>query len=178
ETGASSQHFKEKLRSVRNNSPKAFAELQPNLEDKLRGMRLLARVGQRQPMGAFSIGPEATKLLEGFGAKCALALHYRASGKIASESDRIMVIMRSNAQHLEEGTPQQLFDYLPEPASLAQGKFSVEDIIMFSSKYAEYENISGHYVTFRTLLFFLFVGNLEPGEIPEDKFYRPGFLRS
>lgn len=174
------QHFSEKVRATANNNPEILNELMPQ-EMRWRAWPIYTDVQSVVPATWKVDGPIVSKLALQFGAKCALALHFKKRGFALTPHGRIGVVWSTNAQILEQDVPQQLFELLPQRRSLGHGKDNSYGKFEYSSGAVVDGDATAHWVTFgNTFMYHLFAGSNLPAlkRIDQESVFSPGFLKT
>lgn len=119
------------IRAVGNNVPGLLTEMMPG-----RAAEKLERKRNNLPndVHLFRAGSILTRHILTFAAKLGFALHYEANGVCLPAVGGALVMWFSNLQALNGQIPQDLFNLLPSPSTLQQGKESVAD--QFACSYA------------------------------------------
>ena len=94
--------------------------------------------------------PMLNQSLQIFGAKLSKALHYEHTNKIVPKSGVIYVLWYSNYDRMTGNVPDTLINQLPEPKTLAQGKWNVSDQFEYSFIVSEDGKLGIYFATFQT----------------------------
>lgn len=168
------EHFERKLAQMSNNYPAILQSMAPTKQQRNRASNIL--YGDNETAGALSLSsPVISSAMHLYGAKLAFALHWKETGKIISQRERIGVLWFSNAQAFEDDIPQQLFDLLPDGETLEAGAFHVRDSFEYSSRRTTDSDATAHWVIFgQAFMYMLFVGeNLTMNTLDSDQVFRP-----
>lgn len=136
------------LRAVRNNVPGLLEEMAvPAAREK----HELGRLGlSRDQGGLLRIGgPIALRHLEVFGARLGMAMHFEQTGQILPPEGGVYVRIYANVEIAEGKIPEAVFDILPEPRTLAQGRKNVEQQFRYGVRATDDEKMTMSYASFR-----------------------------
>jgi hypothetical protein len=170
------------LRAVKNNVPGLLEEMQPHAaRAKLGAQRLGLSVGEG---GLLSIGgPIATAHMEAFGARMGLAMHFERTGQIVPPEGAVFVRIYSNVELFEDKVPREIFEILPESATLEQGRKTVGSQFRFGVEVTVEGSMTMSFTSFRQSFAILTITTvdlsaLSDGAIPEGaRAFRPGALQ-
>jgi hypothetical protein len=153
------RHFKKKVDALRNNQPLLFSELAPTRDQQALVNRFSKAVGSG--LAALNTsGPMVSNSVLKFGAKCAMALHWKQTSAIVRPDTDIGVLWFTNANAIAGSVPQDLFELLPNRRFMRQGKFSSEEVFEYSSGHVEEENSSAHWAILgNCVCLMMFVGS-------------------
>ncbi|MCA6104752.1 hypothetical protein [Bradyrhizobium australafricanum] len=131
------------LSAVANNIPELLREMELR-----RGAEKLARKRHNLPADThpLHVGPLLNAHLETFAAKMGFALHYEVYGTPIPMDGGVQPMWFSNVQALNDQIPNELFEMLPSPSTLRQGRKNVEGQFLYSYALAE----RGHMLYFAT----------------------------
>ncbi len=172
--------FKKYLVAVRNNIPGLLEEMMvPRASEKLARRRL--NLSESDDGGFLRLdGPIALTHLEVFAARLGLATHFEATGRPVSASGAVFVRVFSNVDLLEGRVPEEVFDILPPPTTLAAGRKTVIEQFKFATRAADTGGMSMSFAIFRqsfAVLAFTTNDLNALGKRPSGaKAYRPGAL--
>lgn len=177
---ADKQHFREKLRAVKDAFPNILTEMLP--DDRQRALISNMMDEEGRPFGALDVAsPTVRRLIHGYGAKCAFALHYLETKTVVPQDGAVAVKWFTNANAFMNEVPQQLFEMLPHAKMIGSGKQSSADIFQYGSGKTDDAECSAHWIVFgHAVNYQLFAGKRLPayGDIPSEDIFAPGFLRS
>jgi hypothetical protein len=173
------EDFLRGLSALRNNAPEVMAELLPSQEQRERLQRSGLFPPGFHPMNAG--GPLVNRAVGRFGAKLALALHYRITARIVPTSGGVALRWYTNWDHATQRFPADVAANLGPPSTLQQGSKSVEGQFAYASQAATDAPMSAHLATLRySIAIIAFVAHdvadLNVAEA-EQQVWRPGFLR-
>ena len=171
------QHWKELVGHLANNYPALLQSLKPTTRQLREVRRLSSELGT--DLGAFDLrGPSVSHNLLLFGAKCGLALHWHQKKAPLPPDGRVVVFLFSNDQAIQGDVPQHLFDQLPDPKTLQQGKKHAADRFQYASRATVDGASTAHWVTFgQAFAYNLFVGpRLKTGDVDASHILAPGCL--
>jgi hypothetical protein len=174
---AQTQHFSEQIRHMMNNYPEVYRALKPNVQQRIDVQKLSFKTGQN--LEALDLtNPRVYRALLLFGAKCGLALHWHETKQILPVAGNVGVILISNEQAFNGQVPRHLFDLLPEPRTLSQGSWNVEEQFSYASKRTVDGDSTAHWAIFgHAFSFNLFVGvGLKLAVLPAENVFSPGCL--
>lgn len=129
-----------------------------------------------------TVGPLINSYLTAFGARVALALHYELTREILPASGGVFIHWMSNHIIVDNQIPESFLAMLGPPATLRQGKQTLEDQFHYQSL-AEGQARSAHFAAFRVsfaVQAFVMRDYSEIAHVADDlpaKIFRPGFLR-
>lgn len=179
ETPVIKQEIRECIAGVGRNMPEVLEEMR--VERDLRGASF--KLGALPDAAAvLTIGPLIDSYLTAFGARVALALHYELTREILPESGGVFVHWMSNHAIVDNQIPESFLAMLGPPATLKQGKQTLEDQFHYQSL-AEGQSRSAHFAAFRVsfaIQAFVVRDFDEMAEANRDlpkKVFRPGFLK-
>lgn len=114
-------------------NPGLFLELQANSsqQEKFEIHRPKGLVGGG-PLNAS--GPLLNRSMQTFGAKLGKALHYEFTAKPVPKTGGVAVRWYSNYDLFTGDIPRDLIDYLGEPTTLQQGKWSVKEQFSYAGR--------------------------------------------
>jgi hypothetical protein len=142
------------LSAVSNNVPGLLEEMQVH-----RGAEKLARKHHDIPDDMHPLradGPILSRHILTFAAKLGFALHFEMTNDFIPSAGGVQVMWFSNLQAMTGDIPQELFDMLPNPKSLQQGRKSVGDQFKYSFAPGE----QGHMLYFAAFNTVVRVGRL------------------
>jgi hypothetical protein len=151
------------------------------VEKDLRGVPHDAHTALPDAAAVFSTGPLINSYLSAFGARVALALHYELTREILPASGGIFVRWMSNHVIVDNEIPESFLAMLGPPATLTQGKQSLEDQFHYRSL-AEGQARSAHFAAFRVSFAIQAFVLRDFNEIADaardlpERVFRPGFL--
>jgi hypothetical protein len=171
------------LQAVKNNIPGLLEEMQPPAARAKLGMQRLGL--SREQGGLLTIGgPIVLAHLETFGARLGLAMHFEQTGQIIPPEGGVFVRIYSNVDLLENKVPATVFDILPQPETLSQGKKSVEDQFRYGVREAEGGRMTMSFASFRLSFAVLAIASADLAffsndELPDGAIpYKPGALQA
>ncbi|MBJ7389735.1 MAG: hypothetical protein JHC92_09975, partial [Sphingomonadaceae bacterium] len=128
-------------------------------------------------------GPISMRYLRAFGARFGMAMYFCQTGKILPHDGGASARIYSNVDLVTGVVPDQLFDILPRPTTLATGKNSVESQFRYSSQKSDNEGMVIAFATFRMSFGLMAAAAndwaklVEPSFPPEAIPLKPGFLK-
>lgn len=139
--------FRKLLRGVRNNIPGLLEEMDIDNQGQLRQRALTAI---KEGAGFLAVGgPLVSKHMQAFAVKLGFAMHYQATNEIVPIGGGVAARWFSNVDRARDVFPQTIFELLPEPQTLKQGRLSVEDQFQFSLRCLEDKSMGVYLGTFR-----------------------------
>ncbi|MBY6136297.1 hypothetical protein KUV61_10705 [Nocardioides marinus] len=174
ESDYAAEHFAKRLEHLFKSHPEVRGELSPYRYQAKNATSVM------EGGGAMNLqGPIVSQALLLYGAKLALALHWKKTGLILPSHARIGVICFSNEQLFNGGRPSDLFDHLPEGQELRKGKNKSRHSFLFSSAKAEDSGATAHWAVFGDgIAYNLFVGEkLNVSVLPKENRFSPGCLQ-
>jgi hypothetical protein len=171
------------LRAVKNNVPGLLEEMAvPAAREK----HELKRLGLSRDQGGLLRvgGPIALRHLEVFGARLGMAMHFEQTGHIIPAEGGVYVRIYSNVDLAEGKIPDTIFDILPQPRTLAQGKKNVEQQFSYGVRATDDERMTMSFASFRLSFAALSFASMNLGAFrsgddlpPEAVPFRPGALQ-
>lgn len=154
-------------KAVRNNIPGLVEELLDLDKTKL----ALAMKGRRMPVDGNPLnasGPILTDIINTFGLKLGLALHYLHTSKVVPPEGGVAVRWYSNADMFDERIPLEAMREVLGPAqTLKQGKWEVSQQFAYASATVEDGAAGAYYVWFRQSFSILCAVALDRSALPE-----------
>ncbi|WP_368946511.1 hypothetical protein [Pseudophaeobacter sp. A-200-2] len=172
---SATEHFDKKLAHLTKTQPEVIEELRPTRR-QLRQAESALHDG-----GALNLqGEIASSALSLYGAKLAIALHWRKTQQILPKNAQIAVYCISNERLFDNSVPPHLFELLPDGEELRQGKNRSKYPFFFASGKAEDTSATVHWATFgQAIAYNLFVGgNLDLTSVPARQLFFPGCLQT
>ena len=123
-----------------------------------------------KPLGGGPInanGPLLNQSMQIVGAKLCKALHYQHTNKIVPKTGVIYVRWYSNYDRITGSIPDTLINQLPEPRTLAQGKWNVSDQFEYSFNVSEDGKLGIYFATFQQSFAICGFVSSERGILPE-----------
>ncbi|MBR0963016.1 hypothetical protein JQ554_02890 [Bradyrhizobium diazoefficiens] len=147
DTSVQRRDFLKILSAVSNNIPALLTEMHiPRAAGKL------ARKSHGLPESMHPLranGPLLNRYILTFAAKLGFALHFETMSEVVPAAGGVQVMWFSNLQAMKDDIPQELFDLLPGPKSLQQGRKGVGDQFKYSIATGE----KGHTLYFASFNF-------------------------
>jgi hypothetical protein len=178
-TPAVKQEIRGCFAGVSKKMPEVLKEIR--IEKDLRGASF--KLGALPDAAAvFTTGPLINSYLTAFGARVALALHYELTREILPVSGGVFVHWMSNHAIVDNQIPEAFLAMLGPPATLTQGKQTVEDQFHYQSL-AEGHARSAHFAAFHVsfaIQAFVMRDFDEMAHVARglpQRIFRPGFLR-
>jgi hypothetical protein len=178
-TPAVKQEVRECFAGVGRKMPEVLEEM--HVAKDLRGASF--KLGALPDAAAvLTTGPLINSYLTAFGARVALALHFELTREILPESGGVFVHWMSNHAIVDNQIPESFLAMLGPPATLKQGKQTLEDQFHYQSL-AEGQARSAHFAAFRVsfaVQAFVMRDHNEMAHVADDlpaKVFRPGFLK-
>ena len=134
------------MAALQRDVPGFLEELRPpRASEKL----MLRRLGVTSGGGLRIDGPIALSHLEAFGARLGFAMHFEATGMLVPPEGGVAVRVYSNTEIFEGKLPEEIFEHLPKPDTLRQGKINVEEQFLYSVIKTDKSQMSMSYASFR-----------------------------
>jgi len=119
-------------------------------------------------------------ILEAFGARVGLALHYKLTGQVLSEAGGVWVRVFTNVENIRgEALPEELSDVLgPSLALMQKGLRAEEDFQVALRRLDDHAGTTA-FASYRQSFASLSVAYPDASDFPrmlQDELYRPGFL--
>ena len=111
--------------------------------------------------------PMLNQSLQIVGAKLCKALHYKHTNQIVPKTGVIYVRWYSNYDRMTGNIPDTLINQLPEPRTLAQGKWNVSDQFEYSFNVSEDGKLGIYFATFQISFAICGFVTLERDFLPE-----------
>ncbi|MCA0245843.1 MAG: hypothetical protein LCH93_04415 [Proteobacteria bacterium] len=129
-----------------------------------------------------SAGPIMRSYMNAFGARIALALHYKSTGRILPESGGVFARWQTNHSIIDNEVPETLMALLGTPQALEQGRKSTANQFFYQSKAEQNGSQSAHFFAFRvsfsiTAFAFDDFNDMKDAWSMPDNLFRPGFLK-
>ena len=111
-------------------------------------------------------------------------MHFERTGQVVPQEGVVFVRIYSNIDLLENKVPETIFDMLPEPSTLAQGKKSVESQFRYGTRESEGGRMTISFASFRLSFAVLAITSADLASISSDELpkeatpYRPGALQA
>lgn len=173
------EEFLNSLQGLMNNCPGLLFELYPSASQKRRTKLFEERTGlAAEAMNAR--GPILNALMERFGARMGLALHFHQTGRIVPPNGRIYVRWYPNYDIVDGKLPQSLPPLIGELQTLREGQRHVEGQFSFAGAATPEGHSSAHLCTFRfSFAVLAFVRERPDASIGSGDLsvIAPGFLR-
>lgn len=176
-TAVEVDHFDRVAAHVRSNTPRLIEALSPKAGQRILERKLQEELGEE--VGILDVrDPQVLDLILTFGAKCALSLHWHERHELLRSGGKVVVLPFTNEQALNDQIPRQLFELLPEPSFLEQGRKTSVGRFAYASRSTVDGDATAHWALFgEVLLFQLFAGtDIGAGSIPPKNIFEPGLF--
>ena len=169
------EHFERKLKHLTRTQPEVIDELRPTLRQRRQAESAL------HDGGAFNLNGEIVSLaLPLYGAKLAMALHWRKTQQILPKNAQIAVYVMSNERIFDQSELPHIFKLLPNGEELRQGKNRSRHPFYFASAKVEGRDTTVHWATFgEAIAYNLFVGeSIDFSAFGTNQLFSPGCLQT
>jgi hypothetical protein len=135
------------LAAVARNVPGLLPEMRaPRASEKL----MMRRLGRTEGGGLRISGPITLAHLRAFAARLGFAMHFEATGAFIPEAGGVAVRVYSNVDLLDgDNLPEGLFDHLPPPDTLRQGRKNAADQFRYAILQTDTRSMSMSFASFR-----------------------------
>jgi hypothetical protein len=134
--------------AVRNNIPGLLEEM---YVDPASQALAASRIGVNPGDNRFIAmdGPISMSYLRAFGARLAFAMYFNETGRIVPNNGGALARIYSNLDLFQDTVPQEIFDILPDPSTLAAGKKHVGSQFKISTRAADGGGMTITFASFR-----------------------------
>ena len=176
------EEVKKIFSGVRNNIPGLLEEMFVDPRSEIdNAIRLGLKPGSQNFIAMD--GPVSMRYLRAFGARFGMAMYFHETGKIVPPGGGASARIYSNIDLASGVVPQQLFDILPEPSTLAAGRNTVESQFRYSAQTAIGDGLTIAFATFRRSFGVMAAAANDISKLMEPDFppaaipLQPGFLK-